>query len=73
MIENPYSITADKTIKDALDYAENRDISGLLVVDNTSKLIGIVTERDLLFANSKNLIQDVMTKDVVTAKIWCND
>ena len=68
MIENPYSITADKTIEDALDYAENKDISGLLVVDNTSKLIGIVTERDLLFANSKNLIQDVMTKDVVTAK-----
>ena len=68
MIENPYSITADKTIEDALDYAENKDISGLLVVDANSKLIGIVTERDLLFANSKNLIQDVMTKDVVTAK-----
>jgi len=68
MIENPYSITADKTIEDALDYAENKNISGLLVVDDNSKLIGIVTERDLLFANSKNLIQDVMTKDVVTAK-----
>ena len=68
IIENPYSITVDKTIEDALDYAENKDISGLLVVDNNSKLIGIVTERDLLFANSKNLIQDVMTKDVITAK-----
>ncbi len=64
IIENPYSITADKTIQDALDYAENQDISGLLVVDDDSKLIGIVTERDLLFANSKNLIRDVMTKDV---------
>ncbi|MDO7727289.1 MAG: IMP dehydrogenase, partial [Nitrosopumilus sp.] len=68
MIENPYSITADKTIETALDYADDKDISGLLVVDSNSKLIGIVTERDLLFANSKNLIQDVMTKDVVTAK-----
>ena len=68
MIENPYSITSDKTIETALDYADDKDISGLLVVDSTSKLIGIVTERDLLFANSKNLIQDVMTKDVVTAK-----
>ena len=38
------------------------------MVDSNSKLIGIVTERDLLFANSKNLIQDVMTKDVITAK-----
>jgi IMP dehydrogenase len=68
MIENPYSITADKTIETALDYAENKDVSGLLVVDSTLKLIGIITERDLLFANSKNLVQDVMTKDVVTAK-----
>ena len=68
IIENPYSITEDKTIQDALDYAENRDISGLLVVDDNSKLIGIVTERDLLFANSKSLIRDVMTKDVISAK-----
>ncbi len=68
MIENPYSITADKTLQDALNYAGDRDISGLLVVDSNSKLIGIVTERDLLFANSNSLIQDVMTKDVVTAK-----
>jgi IMP dehydrogenase len=69
MIENPYSISADKSIEDALDYAEDKEISGLLVVDSDSKLIGIVTERDLLFANKTNKIQDVMTKDVVTAKL----
>jgi IMP dehydrogenase len=69
MIENPYSISSDKSIQDALDYAGDKDISGLLVVDSNSKLIGIVTERDLLFANSNNSINDVMTKDVVTAKI----
>ena len=68
MIENPYSISADKSVRDALDYAEDKDISGLLVVDENSKLIGIVTERDLLFANGHTKIQDVMTKDVVTAK-----
>ena len=69
MIENPYSISADKSIQDALDYAQDKDISGLLVVDSNSKLIGIVTERDLLFANKTSKIQDVMTKDVVTAKL----
>ncbi len=68
MIENPYSISPDKSIQDALDYAENKDISGLLVVDSNTKLIGIITERDLLFANRNDHIQDVMTKDVVTAK-----
>ena len=69
MIENPYSISPDKSVQDALDYADDKEISGLLVVDSDSKLIGIVTERDLLFANSNNKIQDVMTKDVVTAKL----
>ncbi len=68
MIENPYSISSDKSIQDALDYAEDKEISGLLVVDSNSKLAGIVTERDLLFAGSNGIIADVMTKDVVTAK-----
>ena len=68
MIENPYSISIDKSIQDAQDYAEDKEISGLLVVDSDSKLVGIVTERDLLFANSTGNIRDIMTKDVVTAK-----
>jgi len=68
IIENPYSISFDKSIQDALDYAEDKEISGLLVVDSSSKLVGIITERDLLFADPNDHIQDVMTKDVVTAK-----
>ena len=69
MIENPYSVSPDKSVQDAINYAEDKDISGLLVVDSNSKLIGIVTERDLLFANQNDKIQNVMTKDVVTAKL----
>jgi IMP dehydrogenase len=69
MIENPYMINQDKTVQDALDYAEEKEVSGLLVVDSDSKLAGIVTDRDLLFeTNTSHLIKDVMTKDVVTAK-----
>ncbi len=68
MIENPYSINQEKSIKDAQDYAEDKEVSGLLVVDSDSKLVGIVTERDLLFANTSGTINDIMTKDVVTAK-----
>ena len=68
MIENPYSINADKSIQDALDYAEEMEVSGLLVVDSESKLVGIVTERDLLFADKNKKISDVMSKDIVTAK-----
>ncbi len=68
IIENPYSVSSEKSILDALDYANDKEISGLLVVDSNSKLVGIVTERDLLFANPNDHIHDVMTKDVVTAK-----
>ena len=68
MIENPYSINTDKSIQDALDYAEEMEVSGLLVVDSESKLVGIVTERDLLFADKNKKISDVMSKDMVTAK-----
>jgi len=68
MIENPYSINSEKSIQDAQEYAEEKEISGLLVIDSNSKLVGIVTERDLLFANSNGTIRDIMTKDVVTAK-----
>ncbi|MDH3677294.1 MAG: IMP dehydrogenase [Nitrosopumilus sp.] len=69
MIENPYTINQDKTVQDAIDYAEEKEVSGLLVVDSSSILTGIVTDRDLLFEkNTSHLIKDVMTKDVITAK-----
>ncbi|EPA04388.1 CBS domain protein, partial [Candidatus Nitrosarchaeum limnium BG20] len=70
MIENPYAISFDKTVQYAINYAEEKEISGLLVIDSNSKLVGIVTDRDLLFeTDSTRLIKDVMTKDVVTAKL----
>jgi len=68
MIENPYTVSLDKSIQDAQEYAEDKEISGLLVIDSDSKLVGIVTERDLLFADLSGNIRDIMTKDVVTAK-----
>ena len=35
IIENPYSISPDKSIQDAIDYAEDKEISGLLMhLDN---------------------------------------
>ena len=69
MIENPYSVSPNRTIQSAIDYAVDKDVSGLLVVDSDSKLIGIVTNRDLLFADPKDTVSDVMTRNVVTAKL----
>ncbi|MFQ6025307.1 MAG: IMP dehydrogenase [Nitrosopumilaceae archaeon] len=68
MIENPYVINPDKTVKDALNYMAEKGVSGLLVVNNDSKLVGILTSRDVLFESETSLVKDVMTRDVITAK-----
>jgi len=69
MIENPYFISPKQTIKDAIRYMKEKGVSGLLVTDSESKLVGILTRRDVMFeSESTQLVKDVMTKDVVTAK-----
>jgi IMP dehydrogenase len=69
MIENPYYIGTEQTIKHAIEYMKEKGVSGLLVTDSESKLAGILTHRDVMFeSESSLLVKDVMTKDVVTAK-----
>jgi len=69
MIENPYIISPEQTIKDAINYMKQKGVSGLLVTDSESRLVGILTHRDVMFeSESTQLVKDVMTKDVVTGK-----
>ena len=69
IIENPYSIGPDKTIREAIEYAEDQGVSGLLVTNSESELVGILTDRDIIFASDKSkLVKDLMTKDVITSK-----
>ncbi len=67
MILNPVTIGPNKTIKDALDIMEEYKISGVPVVDK-SKLVGILTNRDIRFEDNLNLkVSDRMTsKDLIT-------
>jgi len=68
IIENPYVISPDQTVKEAISYMHEKGVSGLLVVRD-SKLAGILTGRDVEFeSESGKLVRDVMTKDVITAK-----
>ena len=71
MIENPYSINPEQTIQNAFSIMTDKQVSGLLVVDSNNKLVGILTERDVLFEppNCSKLVKQLMTKDVVTAKV----
>jgi len=70
MIENPYYVGSNQTVKEAISYMDEKGVSGLLVIDN-SKLVGILTERDVVFESWENsqLVKDIMTRDVITAKL----
>ncbi len=69
MITSPSTLTKDATVKDAKAMMTNLHIGGIPIVDEQNKLIGIVTNRDLRFEkDTKKLLADVMTKEVVTAK-----
>jgi IMP dehydrogenase len=71
MIRNPITLTKDKLIRDALELMSKFHISGIPVVDNEMKLIGIITNRDLRFdPDPLEGIYDVMTKTgLVTAPL----
>jgi IMP dehydrogenase len=69
MIRKPITLTAEKTVQDAIDLMSRFRISGIPVIDEDRRLIGIITNRDLRFEpNRSQLIGDLMTKDrLVTA------
>ena len=69
MIDNPYQISSEKSIEQAIDLMNEKEVSGLLVVDSDSKLVGILTERDVLFESpiSNKSVSELMTKDVISA------
>jgi IMP dehydrogenase len=63
MIQNPITLTGDKTVRDALELMENFHISGIPVVDDNKTLIGIITNRDLRFnPDPQKKIESAMTK-----------
>ncbi len=71
IIIDPIFIGPDKTVADADALMGEYKISGVPVVDDDLKLVGIITNRDMRFITDMSLsISDVMTKaPLVTAKV----
>lgn len=71
VITNPFSLTKDRTLRDADDLMARFKISGVPIVDEENKLIGIITNRDLKFeTNFSQKISEVMTSEnLVTAPV----
>jgi len=72
------TVNPDATILGAVKVLVKQNITGLPVVDKENRLMGIVSEKDLLrlvyslktklydSGDSPKIVEDVMTKDVVT-------
>ena len=71
VIVNPFSLTENHFVYDADELMGKYKISGVPIVDNEGKMLGIITNRDMRFMTDFNTrIADVMTKDnLVTAPV----
>ncbi|WP_368502923.1 IMP dehydrogenase [Alkalihalophilus sp. As8PL] len=71
VITNPFFLTPDRQVFDAEHLMGKYRISGVPIVDEEQKLVGILTNRDLRFIEDYSiLIDEVMTKeDLVTASV----
>ncbi len=69
MIVDPVTMHPDQKISEVLEVMERYRISGVPIVEDGRKLVGIVTNRDLRFETNLNQkVANVMTKDsLVTA------
>ena len=64
MVVNPISMTPDQTLAEALELMKANRISGIPIVDRSGKLCGILTNRDVRFAeNPRQPVSELMTKD----------
>ena len=71
VITNPFSLTPDHHVYDAEELMGKYRISGVPIVDQDKKLVGILTNRDLRFVHDYSIkINEVMTREeLVTAPV----
>ncbi|OCL25795.1 IMP dehydrogenase [Orenia metallireducens] len=71
VIVNPFYLSPDNKVYEAEELMSKYHISGVPIVDNEKKLVGILTNRDLLFEEDYNQeIGNVMTSEhLVTAPV----
>lgn len=71
MIKDPITLTKDCTLADADELMGQYKISGLPVIEEDGKLIGIITNRDLKYRKDYDTkVSEVMTKEnLITAPV----
>ncbi len=85
MTKNPITVNVDTSIEEALQLMRERQVRRFPVLDKRENLVGIVSEKDLLYASpspatslsvyeipyllSKIKMSDLMTKEVITVTV----
>lgn len=71
MIVEPVTLRADDLVRDALAMMEHYHISGVPIIDELGRLVGILTNRDLRFEeNLEQPISNLMTSaDLITVPV----
>jgi IMP dehydrogenase len=71
MIDDPVTLPPDARVADALALMERYRISGVPIVDEQGRLVGILTNRDLRFENdvSQPVSNPMTSADLVTAPV----
>jgi len=70
MIKDPITLYSHQTVGEALELMQKYRISGIPIVDENKKLVGILTNRDLRFEpDLSQKVEQLMTKEnLITAK-----
>jgi IMP dehydrogenase len=69
MVVNPITISPNATRRQLGEIGQRLNISGIPVVEDDGKLVGIVTNRDVRFADDPDeLVSNLMTTNIVTVK-----
>lgn len=71
MITNPITLNQESTVMQAEEIMRRYKISGLPVIEEDGRLIGIITNRDIKYRKDMNqLVGDIMTKEkLITAPV----
>ncbi|MBS1588388.1 MAG: IMP dehydrogenase [Bacteroidetes bacterium] len=69
LIVDPITLSPEASVGDALKLMRDNKIGGIPIVDNSNKLVGILTNRDMRFEkNQKKKVREIMTSEnLVTA------
>ncbi len=70
MIQEPVTLSINSNVGDALELMRIHGIGGIPIIDDSNKLAGIVTNRDLRFQKNVDLpVKEIMTSDnIITTK-----